>query len=290
MLVTASTRVVTVTLPRAFSPAHEHHSSWLSRFCGSIALRLSRLQPERKHRVLRACDSETPFAPHKSKYWYQKVVIRAPAMAAMPRLQQFGPPPPLDESAAELQEVLARDIPWETYMTARLITDKELQLIRRYDKRTEELQASLLDESGPAYVEAFLTVLRNVTKEETVQYILALLLQMLSTNPSRAALFHQIGELHLPGAADPYTIFLRLLQRSDWFTQVSSRARAAYQQRCRWFAGGSLSADAHSSKPLLAHTCRQAANQHSIFSCTYSSSSRCTIAYTGLAAADVAAP
>lgn len=100
------------------------------------------------------------------------------------------------------------------YMTARLISDANLQLLRRYDKRPPELQASLLDESGPAYVDAFLTVLRNVTKEETVQYILALLLQMLQDNPSRAQLFHQ-----LPSSTDPYAIFLRLLQRSDWFTQ-----------------------------------------------------------------------
>jgi V-type H+-transporting ATPase subunit H len=102
-------------------------------------------------------------------------------------------------------------------MTARLISDSNLQLLRRYDKRPPELQASLLDESGPAYVDAFLTVLRNVTKEETVQYILALLLQMLQENPSRAQLFHQ-----LPASTDPYAIFLRLLQRSDWFTQDKS--------------------------------------------------------------------
>ncbi len=50
------------------------------------------------------------------------------------------------EDRSELAEVLSRDIPWETYMTARLITDKDLQLIRRYDKRAEDLQASLIDE------------------------------------------------------------------------------------------------------------------------------------------------
>lgn len=37
---------------------------------------------------------------------------------------------------------------------------------------------------------------------------------MLQDNPSRAQLFHQ-----LPPGTDPYGIFLRLLQRSDWFTQ-----------------------------------------------------------------------
>ena len=35
-------------------------------------------------------------------------------------------------------------------------------------------------QNGPAYCEAFLNVLRNVTKEEAVQYVLALINDMLS--------------------------------------------------------------------------------------------------------------
>lgn len=125
----------------------------------------------------------------------------------------------MSDDASELNEILQRDIPWETYMTARLISDKDLQLIRRYDKRSEELQVSLLDEGGPAYTEAFMAVLKNVTKEETVQYVLALLVQMLAANPARAKLFHQHSDQHVASAPDPYTVFLRLLQRQDWFTQ-----------------------------------------------------------------------
>ena len=46
--------------------------------------------------------------------------------------------------------VLVRDVPWETYMTARLISDRDLQLIRRYDKKDIEVKASLLEEvCGP---------------------------------------------------------------------------------------------------------------------------------------------
>ncbi len=35
-------------------------------------------------------------------------------------------------------------------------------------------------QAGPSYAEAFLTVLRNVTKEDTVQYVLAVLDQLLA--------------------------------------------------------------------------------------------------------------
>jgi V-type H+-transporting ATPase subunit H len=43
-------------------------------------------------------------------------------------------------------QVLERDVPWETYMTARLISDRDLQLIRRYDKRDTITKESLLAE------------------------------------------------------------------------------------------------------------------------------------------------
>lgn len=50
--------------------------------------------------------------------------------------------------SGELQgsDVLLRDVPWETYMTARLISDRDLQLIRRYDKKDDKSKGSLLQE------------------------------------------------------------------------------------------------------------------------------------------------
>ncbi|KDD73222.1 hypothetical protein H632_c2410p0, partial [Helicosporidium sp. ATCC 50920] len=81
-----------------------------------------------------------------------------------------------------------RDIPWDIYMTARLISDKDLQLLRRYDNKNPGTQARLLAENGAACFATFLTVLKNVTKDETVQYALALLDDALSADPRRAAL------------------------------------------------------------------------------------------------------
>ena len=42
--------------------------------------------------------------------------------------------------------MLRREVPWETYLTARLISDRDLQLIKRYDKANRESQAQLLKE------------------------------------------------------------------------------------------------------------------------------------------------
>ncbi|KAL0403398.1 UNVERIFIED_CONTAM: V-type proton ATPase subunit H [Sesamum radiatum] len=82
------------------------------------------------------------------------------------------------------------DIPWETYMTTKLITGTGLQLLRRYDKKPENYKAQLLDDDGPAYVRVFVSILRDIFKEETVEYVLALVDEMLSANPKRARLFH----------------------------------------------------------------------------------------------------
>lgn len=60
----------------------------------------------------------------------------------------------------------ARDVPWETYQTASLISDIDLSLVRRYDKRSLDLRVSMLVEAGPAHVQAFINCLKAVSKEE----------------------------------------------------------------------------------------------------------------------------
>jgi len=47
-------------------------------------------------------------------------------------------------------------------------------------KKPESARAQLLDEDGPAYVHLFVSILRDIFKEETVEYVLALIYEMLS--------------------------------------------------------------------------------------------------------------
>ncbi|PIA26328.1 hypothetical protein AQUCO_09500058v1 [Aquilegia coerulea] len=118
-------------------------------------------------------------------------------------------------TAAELNtdQVLKRDIPWETYMTTKLITGTCLQLLRRYDNRSQTYRAALLDDDGPAYVGVFVNILRDIFKEETVEYVLALIDEMLTANPKQATLFHDQSLAD----EDIYEPFL-----SNWFIQEKS--------------------------------------------------------------------
>ncbi|KAJ7534492.1 hypothetical protein O6H91_13G096900 [Diphasiastrum complanatum] len=116
------------------------------------------------------------------------------------------------------EQVLKRDIPWETYLTAKLITGTGLQLLRRYDHKPENVQTTLLNEDGAAYIRVFVSILRDITKEETVEYVLALVDELLSIDPKRARLFHDKSIQ----SEDVYQPFLRLLSKKNWFIQEKS--------------------------------------------------------------------
>ncbi|KAG2291720.1 hypothetical protein Bca52824_038389 [Brassica carinata] len=138
----------------------------------------------------------------------------------------------MDQAELSTEQVLQRDIPWETYMTTKLISATDLQLLRRYDKKTESARAQLLDEDGRAYVQLFVTILRDIFKEETVEYVLALIYEMLSANPARARLFHDQSLAH----EDTYEPFLRLLSKGNWFIQEKN-----YRPKASVIANGEAS-------------------------------------------------
>lgn len=126
--------------------------------------------------------------------------------------------------------VLHRDIAWDTYVNARLISEKDLRNIRLYDKKPAATREEILKtvghtigtpmqnklaphtphsplsttQEGPAIVASLLVVLKNVTKEDTVQYVLALFKEMLATDRTYALLFFPD-----PNSLEAYNVFLR---------------------------------------------------------------------------------
>ncbi|KAL9673452.1 hypothetical protein QQ045_029710 [Rhodiola kirilowii] len=130
----------------------------------------------------------------------------------------------IDQAELTTEQVLKRDIPWETYMTTKLIRGTSLQLLRRFDKRSHSYRTTLLDDDGPAYVGVFVGILRDIVKKETVEYVLALIEEMLTANPKRARLFHDEAlasdDLHLTQLS--YFPHFRLLWRGNWFIQEKS--------------------------------------------------------------------
>ncbi|KAG1680806.1 hypothetical protein FOA52_008139 [Chlamydomonas sp. UWO 241] len=150
--------------------------------------------------------------------------------------------------ALELRSILGSHIAWETYATARLISDKDLALLRAYDKREASVRESLLAKDGPAHLASFIAVLKGVTKADTCQYVLASLIELLQEKPDRARGFHASAE----GTPDACSVLLRLLARDDWPTQeMAARVLCAVldfrPKKSSAFANGILAADANAS-------------------------------------------
>ena len=72
-----------------------------------------------------------------------------------------------DTSDLTTSDVLKRDVAWDTYLTARLISEKDLQLIRRYDKRGADVQRELLNEASASALK-----LRDLVPEATSVFLL----------------------------------------------------------------------------------------------------------------------
>jgi V-type H+-transporting ATPase subunit H len=116
------------------------------------------------------------------------------------------------ESTLTKAQVLARDIPWEGYQRAALISDKELELIRRYDKKPDDIRRSDIEKEGSTYAELFLALMMKISNPETLQYVLSLIHDLLVADPRRVDLFNNLAE-KFPGY--PWTPFIRLISRSE---------------------------------------------------------------------------
>ncbi|XP_057513410.1 V-type proton ATPase subunit H-like isoform X2 [Actinidia eriantha] len=154
---------------------------------------------------------------------------------------------PTEHAELTTEQVLRRDIPWETYMTTKLITGTGLQLLRRYDNRSESDRAALLDDDGLAYVRVFVSILCDIFKEETVEYVLALIDEMLTANPKRARLFHDKSL----ASEDTFGPFLRLLWKGNWFIQEKSCMILSMIVRSKNQGGVTANGESSNSKKQL---------------------------------------
>jgi len=115
------------------------------------------------------------------------------------------------------EKVLEQVIPWEGYHKANLILERELDLLKKYDKRSHDVRMALIQKEGEVYAELFLELLEKINKEETLQYLLTLIDSLLRENSEFVKLFFRLSNKR---PAYPLSPFISLLNRSnlDWYT------------------------------------------------------------------------
>eukprot|EP01113_Clastostelium_recurvatum_P038041 TRINITY_DN562_c0_g1_i1.p1 TRINITY_DN562_c0_g1~~TRINITY_DN562_c0_g1_i1.p1 ORF type:complete len:449 (+),score=156.41 TRINITY_DN562_c0_g1_i1:47-1393(+) len=132
-------------------------------------------------------------------------------------MAEVGPATDKDfEGQLTRDKVLAREIPWEGYERASLISDRELELIRRFDKKAEAAKREIVEADPDTYSELFVTFVLKISNPETLQYVLTLINDLISSDPRKVDLFLRLSAKN---PQYPYPAFIRLLPRweRDWY-------------------------------------------------------------------------
>lgn len=115
------------------------------------------------------------------------------------------------------EDVMKRTVPWRNYAEAGLITAKDLELITEFDKKEPDVQQDMLsnERKGKKYVTLLFTVLGKINTVEPLQYVVALLNELVDGSTDRVlALYTEVSK-----TMDIYTPLFSAIRRvdSDWF-------------------------------------------------------------------------
>lgn len=116
------------------------------------------------------------------------------------------------------------------------------------DKQTVEHQALQFESNGVALTDMIATVLAGVNKDEVIQYILAMLDELLIVQPRIAGYFHELL-VSSKGYNDPFGPLMKLLTRSSLYALTLTQPQSLALTSTLTRDAGRLSAIAPPSTP-----------------------------------------
>uniref|UniRef100_E9PTI1 V-type proton ATPase subunit H n=1 Tax=Rattus norvegicus TaxID=10116 RepID=E9PTI1_RAT len=123
---------------------------------------------------------------------------------------------PTNIIAAKAAEVRANKVNWQSYLQGQMISAEDCEFIQRFEmKRCSEEKQEMLQTEGSQCAKTFINLMTHISKEQTVQYILTMVDDMLQENHQRVSIFFDYAK-RSKSTAWPY--FLPMLNRQDPFT------------------------------------------------------------------------
>jgi len=112
---------------------------------------------------------------------------------------------------AQEEKVLNARIDWDRHCNAKQIDPPEKALIQEYCQQSSEDRIHIIREKGAALARVFVKVITKIHEKETSQHVLALVDQMLQSDPSCARHFHAIPAapeefLRVLALGEPYSV------------------------------------------------------------------------------------
>ncbi|XP_043363803.1 V-type proton ATPase subunit H isoform X5 [Dermochelys coriacea] len=123
---------------------------------------------------------------------------------------------PTNIIAAKAAEVRANKVNWQSYLQGQMISGEDCEFIQRFEqKRSPEEKQELLQAEGSQCAKTFINLMTHISKEQTVQYILTMIDDMLQEKHQRVSIFFDYAKR---GKNTAWSYFLPMLNRQDLFT------------------------------------------------------------------------
>ncbi|XP_041046102.1 V-type proton ATPase subunit H isoform X3 [Carcharodon carcharias] len=122
---------------------------------------------------------------------------------------------PTNIIAAKAAEVRANKVNWQSYLQGQMISGEDCEFIKRFEAAHSEDKQRILDIEGHQCAKTFLNLMAHISKEQTVQYILTMIDDMLQENHQRVNIFFDYAKKTKNTA---WSYFLPMLNRQDLFT------------------------------------------------------------------------
>lgn len=115
-------------------------------------------------------------------------------------------------------EIRAQRVNWQSYLQSQMITQEDFNFIATFDNSEGDMKDKMLREKETRMqcAKTFLTLLGHISKDQTVQYLLIMMDDMLNEDKSRVEIFREFSKKKRESAWSP---FLNLLNRNDPFIQ-----------------------------------------------------------------------
>uniref|UniRef100_A0A5S6QYB9 V-type proton ATPase subunit H n=1 Tax=Trichuris muris TaxID=70415 RepID=A0A5S6QYB9_TRIMR len=120
----------------------------------------------------------------------------------------------------ESQEARSSRPNWRSYLQSNMITQEDFNFITQYESCKGEERKSLLGKNPAQCAKTFISLMSNISKDQTVRFVLIMIDDMLQEDRSRVSIFVNYARKEKQPVWNP---FLALLSRVDGFTinQVS---------------------------------------------------------------------
>ncbi|KAK2584034.1 hypothetical protein KPH14_006487 [Odynerus spinipes] len=117
----------------------------------------------------------------------------------------------LQQQAADIRN---QRINWQSYSQSQMISKEDYDFIVAFDTSDASAREAILKENPHQAAKTFLNLLGHVSKEQTIQYILTMIDDMLQEDRSRVEIFREHSSRKRESVWGP---FLNLLNRQDGF-------------------------------------------------------------------------